>query len=424
MKRKIKRIMNIRSVCSEKTQQLISALAITLKVAILGVLLSLTTWFYTSPAAATSTSYKRQYTAVSMRVLAQRALSARNTLCGITKIEGFVVDRDSQDIIIIGQRSRKYSGYHLDDLVVNIRTIWNKKEALYCSLDPQPKHVRRVAQILAEHANVTSPEDRKRVIQQVKNNPVPQSVRIGGIPRKSRHAHIMIEADYHMKKVSLGLIKIAGISSYLELTARQGHHMPGAESSFNRFWFHIKEGYPTFKKSRDIVWLDKSPVILLTAKESASESGVLYDAMEDDPQAVAFAENFSDQFKRAATKVPSYARLENLYRLRALLMVMNSMGADTKAGLEMGFYLKKYRYQKERSMPDSFPGLVNYKETYFEVGDGSKKWSFPMVSGGVNMEMGITEAQFEEDARLIKVSEAVKRDRPNSDAMTWKFSSR
>jgi len=395
------------------------------------VLLFVTTWLGPSPAAAGSFSYKGKHVAVSMRALAQRSSgssSARNSLCGISRIEGFVVDGDSQDIIIIGQRSSRYPQYHLDDLVVNIRTIWDKSEALYCSLDPRPQDVRNVVQILSENGNAASPEERRRVIQEVKEVWGSQSVRIGGIPRESRHAHIMIDADFHMKKVSLDLIKLAGISSFLERKAsqgeeyiREGEDMPGSEITINRFWFHMKEGYPTFREAGGIVWLEESPVVLFTAKQNASQTGELYDAQEDDLQAVAFAENFSDRFEQAAAQVPSYAGLENLYRLRALLQAMYNTRAGSNSGLDLDFYLNGYSYQMERFMPDSMPGLVNHKETFVDVSDSLKKWSFPLMYGGVNMEMDITEEQFRTDAKLNKVRKAVLSARPAAGSLTWAF---
>ncbi len=395
------------------------------------VLFGAAIWPFSSPAIAGSSSYRDQHVGISMRVLAQKAYkssSVRNSLCGVSKIEGFTVDGDNNDIIIIGQRSSSHPKYHLDDLVVNLRTIWDKTEALYCSLDPRPDDVRNVVEIFSENANVETPEKRLQVIQQVKEIWGPQSVRIGGIPKDSRHAHIMIDADYHMKKVSLDLIQLSGISSYLERKAlegeeyiREGKDIPASEITINRFWFHMKEGYPTFREAEGIIWLEASPVVLFTAKQNATQTGELYDAQEDDSQAAAFAENFSNRFKQATKEVPSYAELENLYRLRALLQVMYNMRADSKAGLDMGFYLNKYRYQMESSMPDSFPGLVNHKETYVDVRKGFKKWSFPIMYGGVNMEMDIKEGQFIADAKLKKMRSAVISSRPSLDSLTWVF---
>lgn len=431
MIREIKQTISAGSGCNDKAHQLFPSFATFSILTFFSVLFCVTTWLWPSSAAAGPLSYKGPHIAVSMRALAQRSSgssSARNSLYGVSKIEGFVVDGDNQDIIIIGQRSSRHPQYHLDDLAVNMRTIWDKTEALYCSLDPRPQDVRNVMQILSENANVASPEDRRRVIQQVKEIWGSQTVRIGGIPRESRHAHIMIDADYHMKKVSLGLIKLAGISSYLERKASQGEEyiragkdMPGSEITINRFWFHMKEGYPTFREARDIVWLEESPVVLLTAKQNATQTGELFDAQEDDPQAVAFAENFSNRFEQSAAQVPSYASLKNLYRLRALLQAMYNMRADSNSGLDLGFYLNTYRYQMERSMPDSFPGLVNHKETYVDVSKGFKKWSFPMMYGGVNMEMDITEEQFRADAKLNKMRKTVISARPALGSLSWVF---
>ena len=72
-------------------------------------------------------------------------------------------------------------------------------------------------------------------------------------------------------------------------------------------------------------------------------------------------------------------------------------------------------------MPDSLPGLVNYKETHVDVSKRLKKWSLPLMYGGVNMEMDITERQFRADPKLNKMRKAVISARPDSDALTWVF---
>lgn len=195
---------------------------------------------------------------------------------------------------------------------------------------------------------------------------VRETVVIGGVPQSSRHAHVMIDADYHMKKVCQGHARVSDVTSYLDKVveqiqrrARAGEDLTAFRLRMSRFWFHVGQGGPTFAKAEGIVRLTQCPVVVLTEKQNATADGRLYDADEEDPIATAFAAEFSRHMSQAAQSVPVYADLENLYRLRALLLAMCHQGADREAGLDLGFFLRDYRHQAEAPMPQSLPGLTN-----------------------------------------------------------------
>ena len=46
----------------------------------------------------------------------------------------------------------------------------------------------------------------------------PQKVLVGGVPTNSRHGHVMIDADYHMKRVSQGHVKVPDVTSAIDLS--------------------------------------------------------------------------------------------------------------------------------------------------------------------------------------------------------------
>ena len=111
------------------------------------------------------------------------------------------------------------------------------------------------------------------MIQQVKAIWGSQVIRVGGVPKDSRYAHIMIDADYHMKKVSLGAQKFSGVDSYLDLKVSdakeriaQGDDMIPPGLSFNRFWFSVEKEFPIFTEDEGIVWVKACPIVLFTEK--------------------------------------------------------------------------------------------------------------------------------------------------------------
>ncbi|MEN8215007.1 MAG: DUF1598 domain-containing protein [Pseudomonadota bacterium] len=347
-------------------------------------------------------------------------------LNGIGFVEGFVVvdEPEEKDVILVGRRSKSRPSLKLDDIIVNMRTASSYP---YCSLVPYPKNILALQTLMNNSPDTNSPLEIKAFFKRLKSTVGPQQIVVGGVPRNSRLAHIMIEADYHMKKVSQGHIKLPQVTSYLERPLNEikqqilkGETVPMAGESMARFWFHIGPNSPTFIEEKDIVWLDKSPVVLLTEKQMATPSGELYDVDDDDPHAIAFANEMSQAFPMS---VPIYEELENLFRLRALLLAMGHRQALSVLKYNLSSYLSEYQYQEEKPMPSNLPGLANYKEWSHEVQSGnliSRYYLFPMVFGGVGMDMPVNRANFSQGGEQVSaVRVAALRARPSREALSW-----
>jgi hypothetical protein len=346
---------------------------------------------------------------LSLRVLIEEAKKHPNNndvknLAGIGKLEGYIIDSNTNDIILFGRRSKQPSALTLDDLVVNLRNIWNKELYPYCSLDPKKENILKTQKLMSECVAVTSSEKMKKCFNKLKEAVGPQIVVVGGVPRNSHHAHTMIDADYHMKKVSQGLVKLNSIRSCLDIfldeavkQIKKTGEGPSMGASMSRFWFHIGEGEPVFQQGDGILYLSKCSVVVLTEKQKATADGELYDSNEEDPNAETFARELSEHFREVALIESSYANLEYLYRLHALLKAIYFQDEIEKTGLNINFFLRGYKYQMESKMPASLPGLANYKEYTSEETQGQMIYTytlFPMVCGGVDMEIPVSEAQF------------------------------
>lgn len=149
--------------------------------------------------------YKGKHYALSMRVLGQKSLeylssgSRMNSklvhLANINIFEGFVLDAENADIILIGQKSGRGHSFHVDDLVVNMRNIWSEDAPPSCSLDPGSEDILEIQQLPSEFTSIKTQEQGRELIQRIKEVWGPQLIRIGGVPENPRHAHVMIDAD-------------------------------------------------------------------------------------------------------------------------------------------------------------------------------------------------------------------------------------
>lgn len=345
------------------------------------------------------------------------------TLCGIAYSQGYIVDESGEkDIILIGLRSKKQPSsdrkgrpsLRLDDLIVNMRNVGTGVGYPLCSLNPRPENIRALQAFGATPRAVT-PSGLGALSRQLQKILGPQEVVVGGVPRNSRHAHIMIDADYHMKKVCQGHVVLPNVNSYLDHYLAKSKLSPGMSLGMARFWFHVAPDTPTYQEGKGIIWLDQCPVVVLTEKQETSPSGTLYDVKEDDPIAVAFKADFSREFPKSTARVPVYADLENLFRLRALLLAMEFRGSLRAVGMDPRTFLSEYEYQDETPMSDSLPGLVNHKLP--------KRGSsyFPIVCGGVGMDMRVDEPSFSDkkSARLFQFRMSVLLARPSKDSLVW-----
>jgi len=353
------------------------------------------------------------------------------TLAGINWVEGFVVDGRNRDVILIGRSRPNRPPLYLDDLVVNMQNVWESSEYPYCSLDPRPEDVLKVNRILSGSSETRTSAEMHRLFTELEESVGPQQVVVGGVPRDSRHAHVMIDADYEMKKVSQDHVELSGVTSCLDRlleesanAARKGERTGRPRLSMSRYWFHLRRGDPKFVEGRGIVYVDRCSVVVLTEQQKATASGELYDAGGLDPHALAFAREFSDSFNKATTSVPVYADLEHLYRLNALTRAMRFRHAPREAGLDLKFYLGGYKSRRESPMPPNKPGLANYKEATEPMTRGTDTYEctfFPMVCGGVSMDIPVHPGQF---CRKLggwpsRLHSAAVNARPHANSLCW-----
>ena len=379
---------------------------------------------------------------LSLRVLQEQAEAAQargkripeqvRCLAGIGWLDGFTVDPDQNDILMLGRRTPGWPGLLLDDAVANLRNAWQDQDQPYCSLDPRPEDIRRHQAITAELPTLQEEGELRDWLARYKESVGPQMVVVGGVPRNSHHAHIMIDADYHMKKVGQGLADLPGVTSAIARSIRQaeeaiqtGQEVPPSTSSMSRYWFHLANGEPTFLVGRGGgLCLERCTVIVMTERQVLAADGQLHDAGSEDAQAKAFAAEFTANFENSTLVVPVYAALESLYRSSVLLRAARYQGAERSAGMDLSFFLERYVYGDETSMPLSLPGLANgtvWQRTV-ERDDIIQRYTLvPMVSGGVSMEVRLSPKQFkpEVDGAFERLQAAAVRARPKPRALAW-----
>lgn len=345
-----------------------------------------------------------------------------NNLYGMSWLEGFVLNREINDIILVGKRDISRPTLHAEDLFINFQNVLDSATAPYCSLDPLPEKVKQLEQVLNDRA-----ADFEQTIIRARAAIGDQMVLIGGVPLNSRHAKIMIYADYDMKKISQGSLKVPGIRSCIDIVKSDTVEELKDEPTMSRFWLHIKENksgevYPSFLESDGIVFIDKCPVVVLTESQISDKFGNLRDDSLKDITARTFASEMSHSYNILSREVPLFAELENLFRLQACIRAMQYKQAFevTRFDLELilGFYLRP-----GNNIEESLPGLVNYaitqKVTPNQKGELTEQKLF-IVAGGVSQDMTIGSKNFIKDRLMRATHLTILHSQISSDTTHWR----
>lgn len=130
------------------------------------------------------------------------------TLGPLTRVRGFVL-ADDGDVLLLGEVNPGEPPIDVDVLVVALRSIWQRGEWPYVSLDPDPH-----------------------------DYGAPHEARWGGVPeelRSSELVRVMLEADYGMKKIELGTQRAnaPGLATIYDL---MGRDQVGPQGTHGRLW--------------------------------------------------------------------------------------------------------------------------------------------------------------------------------------------
>jgi tetratricopeptide (TPR) repeat protein len=220
----------------------------------------------------------------------------------VERLHGFVLDPKNEDVFLIGSRARsRQTRIDLDCLIVGFRAAWKEGMTPGVSLDPQP------------------------------DDPGgPQYVRVLCTPRDSAFARIMLEADYAMKRIVLGEMKVDAPEFKTLPQVLGGKLFRGA----SRFWlFPIPMGADDIRISdsaRSVIF--ESGVRLLTASRRAVD-GHYEDYGKRDDACEQVADLFTasyDEFERSAQIEPRgiYVQLHALIDIVTVGKIMRDMGIE------------------------------------------------------------------------------------------------
>src|SRR5690606_11032672 len=121
---------------------------------------------------------------------------------------------------------------HLEDLVVALNGAFAGTGAIGCSIDPDPTRLASMGEFIRNNSSVTTPAGAAKRYQRMAEILGLQNVSLFGVPEDSHFANVLVEADFRMKRISLGVEPsgVRGLRSHLALLQPNGN-------SIQRWWF-------------------------------------------------------------------------------------------------------------------------------------------------------------------------------------------
>jgi Protein of unknown function (DUF1598) len=260
----------------------------------------------------------------------EQADEVMRNLAGLTRVQYVFCYPDSGDVVIAGPAeawgeapSGRTLGIdsgrpivQLQDLVVALRTFAPSKDKsspfIFCSIDPTQEGLLRMQQFLHEIGNQfvgpPKPGFEQFVVEQLRDRLGMQVITVGGVPANTHFAQVMVEADYRMKLIGIGLERPpVRLKSYAE---RANPHQI-SRNALER-WFFVPD-YQCVRVSDDALAMELigEGVKLVGEAEVVGPNGQRSAAKKGNPASQAFVNAFTKAYPQLAERAPVYAQLRN-----------------------------------------------------------------------------------------------------------------
>ncbi|WP_166823304.1 DUF1598 domain-containing protein [Thalassoroseus pseudoceratinae] len=305
-------------------------------------------------------------------------------LAGLTRIDYVFLDEDGKDLVLagpaegfapddVGRVRGTETGrppLRLDDLMIALRTL-ERTSSLGCSIDPDEQRLAQLQQWVRANSTPASPAvaaQRYRAMAQILGL---QNVRVWGIPADSHFGVALVEADWRMKLMSLGLERppVKGFQSQLAGVGLRGNSM-------QRFW--ITPLYDAFQTNDDktAYAISGQRAQVMSQEEYVDGAGKRSDAPFTRVSTQRFAKNFTEKFPEIAATTPVFAELQNQLDLVILAALMKKDRLPQRVGWRMSLFLDEQRAHFARIEP---PKHVSTAANFKRVG----QTLVGLIGGGV-----------------------------------------
>lgn len=300
----------------------------------------------------------------------EQPTDAMQKLAGLTRIDYVFCYPETNEIVLAGPAepwavapSGRIQGVksgaptlELQDLVTALRAFGpgsDEEPMIYCSIDPTEEGLQRMQRFLSRVGQPNPNLIAKQLQEQLGH----QVITVGGVPADTHFAQVLVEADYRMKLIGIGLEQPpARINSYVSRV----NPATVARNALQR-WYFVPD-YKRLKASEDGLAMEMvgEGVKLVGEGEIVSMNGGRRQTGRNNRASQKFVNEFTEQYAQLAAASPVYAQLRNCIDLAVAAAFMRDRGFYEKINWQMPTLgdESKYSVQTENA-PQQVASAVN-----------------------------------------------------------------
>jgi hypothetical protein len=268
-------------------------------------------------------------------------------LAGLTRVQYVFFYPETNDVVIAGPsegwvtdlvgRVRGLDSGRpvvlLEDLVSALRAFppnGKKANVIMCSIDPTPEGLARMQAFLRSigsvNPNVGSADE---IVNGLRTSLGMQSIRVGGVPASTHFAQVLIEADYRMKLIGIGLEKPPiRLASYVD----KANPAMVSKNALQRWYFIPDYQCVRVTADNDGMELVGDSVKLVGEDQLVMRDGSRKSNAKSNKASQAFVTGFTEKYSQLAAKVPVFAQLRNCIDLAVAAAFIQQQDYYGKSG--------------------------------------------------------------------------------------------
>lgn len=296
----------------------------------------------------------------------------------------------------------------LDDLIVALRAV-PKSSMIGCSIDPTQAGLRAFHSYIERNSTPATTTVIQRRFREMAQAMGTHDVSVFGVPADSHFAEVLVEADYRMKLMSVGLERprVKGFISHLQALR------PG-QNTFQRWWFSPL--YDAFQQSEDgnAFAFSGQRLQLMAEEERITAAGNRVVLPQDNAVTTQkYARQFTEKFDEIAKVTPVFAELQNITDLSVLIALLQKKQLVQKVGWQMSLFLDEEKTPLvKRNVPRQVQSVYSHRR--------AGRLILGLVAGGVELTPGrvVASAKFERASRELTAATA-QADASRATGKNW-----
>ena len=219
----------------------------------------------------------------------------------------------------------------LEDLAAALRCFapgQPQDRLIGCSIDPRQEGLAAMQQFIAKLGRVNPQAGVDAIVSGLKESLGAQRVTVQGVSPATHYAQVLVEADYRMKLIGIGLERPpVALKSWVDIAGG------GVATNALQRWYFVPE-YQCLRIAEDdlAVELVGRGVKLCCADEVVMPDGRRLDADKPAGSAKTFADAFTKKYPELAARSPVFGQLRTMIDLAVAAAYMQEHDAYGKAG--------------------------------------------------------------------------------------------